>query len=142
MDPLCPAISEVDVVRRQEQRDSARVQSVENGEQFAARRDKGACESCHDDLAFVPASKFNHDRDAAFKLEGAHAKTPCASCHVPQPGADGKPFVTYKPTPTKCEACHVTGIPAAGTKRSSLVPASGPGTLMAYAAHEVRHARR
>jgi hypothetical protein len=113
-----------------------------HGEQFAARRDKGACESCHDDLAFVPASKFNHDRDAAFKLEGAHAKTPCASCHVPQPGADGKPFVTYKPTPTKCEACHVTGIPAAGTKRSSLVPASGPGTLMAYAAHEVRHARR
>ena len=108
------------------------------------------CKACHsehqgrdgDIVKFNPAS-FDHV-NVDFKLEGAHAKTPCASCHVPQPGADGKPFVTYKPTPTKCEACHVTGIPApgAGTTKSSVVPASGMGTPELLAAHEVRHAHR
>ncbi len=80
-----------------------------HGEQFAQRRDKGACDACHVDFAFVPASKFDHNRDSSYRLEGAHARTPCASCHVPAMTTDGKKFVTYRPTPTKCEACHTSG---------------------------------
>ncbi|MFN8588436.1 MAG: cytochrome c3 family protein [Candidatus Eisenbacteria bacterium] len=80
-----------------------------HGDQFAHRRDKGACEGCHVDFTFVPASKFDHDRDSSYRLEGAHARTPCASCHVPKPDASGRTVVTYRPTPTKCEACHTSG---------------------------------
>jgi hypothetical protein len=81
-----------------------------HGKQFAARADKGACETCHDDRAFSPASKFNHDRDSRYRLEGAHARTPCAACHVPQKDAAGNNFVVYRPTPTACEACHTGGV--------------------------------
>jgi hypothetical protein len=82
-----------------------------HGVQFSQRKDKGACQVCHGDESFVPASKFDHDRDSAFKLEGAHAKTPCASCHVSQKNAAGKTVVIYRPTPKRCESCHATGVP-------------------------------
>ncbi len=98
-----------------------------HGDQFAHRRDKGACEGCHDDGAFVPASKFDHARDARWKLEGAHLKTPCASCHVPRRGADGRTTATYRPLSSRCESCHAGGVrdttrvaPPGG--RSSAVP--------------------
>jgi len=78
-----------------------------HGEQFAARRDHGACDGCHGAAAFVPAARFDHDRDAAFKLRGAHAKVACARCHPPARDRDGALRVTYRPTPTRCEACHL-----------------------------------
>jgi Cytochrome c7 and related cytochrome c len=77
-----------------------------HGTQFAARKDGGACGSCHDAASFTPASRFDHDRDAAFPLAGAHAKVPCASCHKTQSGANGKPFVVYRPVSTACASCH------------------------------------
>jgi hypothetical protein len=64
------------------------------------------CERCHAVDAFTPAGRFDHDRDAAFKLEGAHAAVPCTACHEPRPGPDGKPFVRYRPLPSACESCH------------------------------------
>ena len=82
----------------------------QHGKQFAARKDKGDCQGCHDDRAFSPATKFVHNRDARFKLEGAHATTPCASCHVPQKDSTGKKFVIYRSTPNTCEACHAGGV--------------------------------
>lgn len=80
-------------------------QSV-HGTQFAARPDHGACESCHDMDGFRPASRFDHNRDAAFSLKGAHATVPCARCHRGVVGPSGKPVVIYRPVPTACEACH------------------------------------
>ena len=74
-----------------------------HGRQFDARRDEGACEGCHTVASFTPAGAFDHERDAAFSLKGAHAKVPCASCHrAPAPGAP----IFYRPLSSKCEGCH------------------------------------
>ncbi len=53
------------------------------------------CDSCHSQLGWKPASTVAHP----FPLDGAHATTPCASCHV------GNPAV-YKGTPKDCYSCH------------------------------------
>jgi hypothetical protein len=77
-----------------------------HGNQFASRRDKGRCESCHTLDAFKPASRFDHKRDAAFALEGAHARARCEKCHVP--GRSGTAtMVRYRPVDTRCESCHL-----------------------------------
>jgi hypothetical protein len=70
--------------------------------QFADRA--GGCETCHTAVSWQDLS-FDHDRDSAFRLEGAHARALCASCHLPTPGP-GEPFVLYAPLPTSCEGCH------------------------------------
>jgi hypothetical protein len=100
-----------------------------HGKQFAARTDKGACDGCHDDRAFSPASRFDHDRDSRYRLEGAHRRTPCAGCHVPQKDAAGRSFVAYRPTPMACEACHAGGVrdssgigPSKPNKMTSVLP--------------------
>ena len=77
-----------------------------HGTQFASRGARGTCESCHGVDAFRPASGFDHNRDAAFSLKGAHSNVPCERCHRSTRGADGKPIVVYRPVPTACEACH------------------------------------
>jgi len=77
-----------------------------HGNQFAPRGSRGTCESCHGVDAFRPASGFDHNRDAAFSLKGAHAGVPCDRCHRTARGADGKPMVIYRPVATACEACH------------------------------------
>jgi hypothetical protein len=80
-----------------------------HGDQFAQRRDKGACEGCHGADAFVPAEHFDHNRDTPFSLAGAHQRTPCASCHVPAPDPNAVPRVRYRPTPSRCVDCHDRG---------------------------------
>lgn len=79
-----------------------------HGDQFAGRKDRGACEACHSVAAFAPADRFDHDRDASFSLAGAHARVPCAKCHVPdaQAAARGGVRVRYRPLSGKCESCH------------------------------------
>jgi hypothetical protein len=77
-----------------------------HGTQFAARADRGACESCHTTDAFRPASRFDHNRDAAFSLKGAHTGVSCERCHSATRGAGGKPTIIYRPVPKACEACH------------------------------------
>lgn len=52
------------------------------------------CTLCHTDTGFKPSS-FKHP----WPLDGAHATTPCASCHTGDPPA-------YKGTPTDCRSCH------------------------------------
>jgi len=82
-----------------------------HGTQFATRAN-GACEGCHTAAAFAPATRFDHERDAAFSLKGAHARVPCASCHrAPVPGAP-KPVV-YRGLSARCESCHA-GRPTGG----------------------------
>jgi hypothetical protein len=84
-----------------------------HGDQFAKRRPAragvagDACDSCHGLESFEPAVRFDHDRDAAFRLGGAHARVACAACHRPVSGAPGGVRVVYCPTPARCEECHV-----------------------------------
>lgn len=72
-----------------------------HGGEFAGRGAKGGCEACHTVEAFVPAPGFDHDRDAAFGLEGAHRTAPCRACHVQ--GPDGP---VYRGLSPRCESCH------------------------------------
>lgn len=77
-----------------------------HGTQFDGRRDGGRCDACHDTDGFAPASRFDHDRDAAFALQGGHRTVPCASCHRPDPKATAPGRLLYRPLSGKCESCH------------------------------------
>jgi hypothetical protein len=79
-----------------------------HGDQFAVRPDGGACDACHGIDAFLPADRFVHDRDAAFRLEGAHARVACASCHPTGRDPTAPQRVLYRPLDSRCEACHAT----------------------------------
>ncbi len=77
-----------------------------HGDQFASRKDKGACEACHGEDAFQPASKFDHDRDASFRLRGGHEGVPCNRCHPTDiKGGDPRRLI-FRPVSGKCESCH------------------------------------
>jgi hypothetical protein len=90
----------------EKRRDCAACHESPHGTQFAKRSDKGACDACHDVARFRPASRFVHDRDASFRLEGAHARVACAACHPSERGAKGTVRVVYRGVPGRCEACH------------------------------------
>jgi hypothetical protein len=77
-----------------------------HGNQFASRRDGGACESCHTLNTFRPAERFDHDRDTKFRLTPAHTNVPCTSCHVRPKPSDP---VAYRGTVVRCEQCHSGG---------------------------------
>lgn len=91
-----------------EKQDCAACHANPHGDQFKTRRDRGACEACHDLAAFKPARRFDHNRDAAFKLEGVHARVACAKCHPTQKAGDAT-RVMYHGAPSRCESCHVGG---------------------------------
>jgi hypothetical protein len=83
--------------------------------QFAARRENGTCQSCHGVGSWRPAARFVHDRDTRFKLEGAHARVACASCHPAVKGAAGRTTVRYAGVPVECVSCHgPSGRPSGG----------------------------
>ncbi len=58
------------------------------------------CESCHNEQSWQPTQLFQAHQKTAFPLTGAHASTPCESCHVSR--ERGK----FKRLPTDCVACH------------------------------------
>ena len=69
-----------------------------------ANRALTACGKCHSFDNWQP-SKFVHDRDAAFKLEGAHRNVACGKCHQ-KIERDGQYFTWFKPIDTECRHCH------------------------------------
>lgn len=79
-----------------------------HGGQFAGRRDRGACESCHATDRFVGASRFDHERSTTFPLSGAHATVTCARCHTPlDPSRPGNTALRrYAGLSGACESCH------------------------------------
>jgi Cytochrome c7 and related cytochrome c len=77
-----------------------------HGNQFTARKDAGKCEACHGTDAFAPASRFDHNRDAAFSLKGAHEQVPCNRCHPTDTGSADPKRLVYRPVSGKCESCH------------------------------------
>jgi hypothetical protein len=63
------------------------------------------CEKCHQSTHW-PELLFMHNRDSAFKLDGAHEKVPCEKCHFAKAAKPGLSVVIYKPLRKECEACH------------------------------------
>jgi hypothetical protein len=78
-----------------------------HGDQFDSRKGGGRCEACHGDDSFVPASRFNHDRDAAFELGSGHQRVACSGCHRAAVMVQGVSRVVYRPLSGKCESCHL-----------------------------------
>jgi len=77
-----------------------------HGDQFARRKDHGACVACHNEDMFRPATRFDHTRDAGFALDGGHARVACVGCHPARRDAKGHSVVVYRPVPKECKACH------------------------------------
>jgi hypothetical protein len=80
-----------------------------------------ACESCHNTRGWA-IWDFNHDRRTEYRLDGAHIKVACESCHT-SPAAKGKEAAAvgnnciscHRKDDThdgqfgaRCETCHVT----------------------------------
>jgi hypothetical protein len=82
--------------------------------QFGQRADD--CAGCHDTNKWRP-SLFDHD-STAFPLKGGHENVACSACHTLRKPVAGKLVLFYKPTPTRCEACHGSTVPAAGAHKS------------------------
>lgn len=80
-----------------------------HGPQFGTRKDGGTCSGCHGVDAFAPASRFDHEREAAFSLKGAHARVACGSCHRAALSSGGPARVQYRGLSAKCESCHANG---------------------------------
>jgi hypothetical protein len=80
-----------------------------HGDQFARRRDRGACDGCHGLASFRPAPRFDHDRDSSFPLEGAHRNVACHRCHPMRSDPGGRAQVVWRPIPSACRDCHRQG---------------------------------
>ncbi|MGH7740460.1 MAG: cytochrome c3 family protein [Candidatus Eiseniibacteriota bacterium] len=99
-----------------------------HGDQFAKRKDKGACEGCHGSDAFAPAAKFDHQRDSQFKLDGVHVRVACSGCHRTEILGSGKTRVIYRPVPHRCEDCHGANLPPVNRGSSLRLPSTPSGS--------------
>ena len=75
-----------------------------HGVQFA-KAGVTPCASCHDSTRWKP-SLFDHDKETAFALQGAHRNVRCEACHKLIEPVNGKAVLFYRPTPKDCSACH------------------------------------
>jgi hypothetical protein len=82
--------------------------------QFGKKADD--CAGCHNIIKWKP-SLFDHDA-TVFPLKGGHENVACSACHTLRNLVDGKQVLFYKPTPTRCDACHGGTVPASGTRKS------------------------
>ncbi len=79
-----------------------------HGGQFPVQEGKTPCASCHNEQRWVP-STFDHEMRTQFPLKGGHMGVDCDKCHRLTRTISDKVILFYKPTPTKCEACHTVG---------------------------------
>lgn len=56
----------------------------------------GECSACHTATSWVD-NRFDHNKQAKFKIEGAHEAVSCVQCH-----AEGN----FRGAPRDCQACH------------------------------------
>lgn len=75
--------------------------------EFTRRTDGGSCDGCHTVAAFVPASRFDHDRETSFPLTEGHAGVACGQCHRETRDTAGRLAVVYRIS-TACESCHAS----------------------------------
>jgi hypothetical protein len=66
------------------------------------------CAGCHGQAAWLPTGYdvARHNRDAGFRLEGAHAVVACAECHTPS----GR-MPSFRQGGSRCETCHQEASP-------------------------------
>ena len=76
-----------------------------HGGQFDKRAGARGCLACHEVASFA-RTRFDHDKDTKFPLEGKHARASCASCHPSRPGPRGAVQVKYAGVETTCAGCH------------------------------------
>jgi ribosomal protein L35AE/L33A len=60
----------------------------------------GNCLACHDGLDSF-GSNFNHNKNAAFRLNGKHAQVACGQCHI-----NISVLADLKSAPQDCFSCH------------------------------------
>ncbi len=77
--------------------------------QLARPGDPNACAACHRTDDWRP-SGFDHDRDASYRLAGAHRAVACVGCH-PREQRGGQTVVRYRGLGHECSDCHLT-VPA------------------------------
>lgn len=58
------------------------------------------CTRCHDQISWTPVGLIAEHARTRFPLIGAHAVTPCESCHA------GAPTGRFRGAPVECELCH------------------------------------
>jgi hypothetical protein len=76
----------------------------EHAGQFAARTDKGACNSCHTLNGYTPSSFGVAEHvQSRFALTGSHLAVPCSQCHTKQ---DGATTAQFKFVDVTCKGCH------------------------------------
>jgi hypothetical protein len=82
--------------------------AVAAGGADAPMRKARDCSTCHATSSFKKTS-FDHDdpKFTSYRLDGRHAKVPCARCHPTVQVAPGLQTVRYRPLPRACESCHV-----------------------------------
>lgn len=66
------------------------------------------CEKCHSDADWNP-TRFDHNRDSTYKLEGAHRAVACIGCHPKELNA-GKAVMRLRPVGSACTDCHKAAI--------------------------------
>jgi len=93
-------------LRLEAPRSCAGCHQTPHGRQFEARADQGRCESCHGAGRWQPADRFDHDRDASFRLGGGHERVPCNRCHPTEGSSAGAPQLRFRPLSGRCESCH------------------------------------
>jgi len=76
---------------------------------------RSPCERCHT-ASDWKATRFDHSRDSAYALDGAHRRVPCAGCHKTEIRASAV-VVRYRPLGTRCKDCHGAG--QTGAKRGT-----------------------
>ncbi|MBI5473753.1 MAG: hypothetical protein HY961_15550 [Ignavibacteriae bacterium] len=71
--------------------------------QFAIRAET-RCEKCHQPEGWKMLA-FDHNKQSAFELSGAHVRVACRQCHKEERRGD-RAFIRFKPISMKCESCH------------------------------------
>lgn len=80
---------------------------------FAHGRPGPSCDNCHTQRSWSPSTfgLERHNRDATFKLTGAHAATPCNECHRrARPGVPPR----FEFARLSCRTCHAKDDPHKG----------------------------
>lgn len=66
------------------------------------------CEKCHSDTNWAP-SRFDHNRDSTYRLEGAHRAVACIACHFRE-RQGAQEILRLKPLGSACADCHKSSI--------------------------------
>lgn len=75
---------------------------------FKSPWNKKDCNACHGVTKWTTEIRFDHEKDAKYKLEAKHVELKCAECHVPKIKEQNKNSIYKWPTlKTKyCMSCH------------------------------------